>query len=292
MSFPMQQHDARFAEILDVNAVATFIAKDFEFIEGPIWHPTERHVTFSDIPANRLYRYTPAAGVAVYREASNMTNGNTYDRSGRMLCCEHATSRVTREEGGALKVLASHYNGKELNSPNDIVVASDGRIFFSDPTYGRGPHTGVPRDQDLDFQGVYCIPSEGAALRLLSKDFGQPNGLCLDVSEQHLYVADTERRHIRKFRIDSDGSLSGGAAFCESPAPDGLKIDSLGNVYTGGPRGVHVYHRDDGAFLGVISAPGFCANFCWGGDDLQTLYLTSSKAFLQVRVNVPGLALF
>jgi gluconolactonase len=113
-------------------------------------------------------------------------------------------------------------------------------------------------------------------LVLLARDFAQPNGLCLDLTEEHLYVADTERRHIRRFRLESDGSLSGGAVFCESPAP----------------RGVHVYHRDDGVLLGVITAPGFCANFCWGGDDLKTMYLTSSKAFLQVRVEVPGLALF
>jgi gluconolactonase len=287
----MQHNDSRFAEIIDADAKSVAIAQDFDFTEGPIWHPREGHVTFSDIPANRLYRYTPGGGVVLYREPSNMANGNTYDRQGRMLSCEHATSRVTREEGGVLSVLASHYDGKELNSPNDIVVARDGRIFFTDPTYGRQAHTGVVRHQVLDFQGVYRIDPDGT-LTLLTKDFAQPNGLCLDLDEQHLYVADTVRRHIRKFRLEPDGTLAGGTVFCESPAPDGLKTDSLGNVYTGGPRGVHVYHRDDGAFLGVIGTPGFCANFCWGGDDLRTLYLTSSKAFLQVRVEVPGLALF
>lgn len=283
--------DPRFAEIIDVADEATPIAKDFEFIEGPIWHPREGHVTFSDIPANRLYRYTPAAGVTVYREPTGMANGNTYDRQGRMLSCEHATSQVTREEGGELKVLAAGYGGRQLNSPNDVVVAKDGRIFFTDPTYGRREPHGVARPQQLDFQGVYRIDTNGA-LTLLAKDFTQPNGLCLDLEEKHLFVADTERRHIRRFRIEADGSLAGGEVFCESPAPDGLKIDSLGNVYTGGPRGVHVYHRDDGAFLGVIGAPGFCANFCWGGEDYRTMFLTSSKQFLQVRVKVAGMALF
>jgi gluconolactonase len=130
------------------------------------------------------------------------------------------------------------------------------------------------------------------ASRCCRRTSRQPNGLCLDLDEQHLFVADTTRRHIRRFRIEPDGQLSGGAVFCDSPAPDGLKIDSLGNLYTGGPGGVHVYHHRDGAFLGIIESPGFCANFCWGGDDLRTLYLTSSKAFLEVRVKVPGLALF
>lgn len=288
---PNQVVDARFTAILPADREATPIAKDFQFIEGPVWHPQEKHLTFSDIPANRLYRYTPAAGVEVYREPSNMANGNTFDRQGRLLSCEHASSRVSREEHGALVPLATHYDGKQLNSPNDIVVARDGRIFFTDPAYGRQGSHGVERAQELDFQGVYRIDRDGS-LALLSKDFGQPNGLCLGLDETILYVADTERRHIRRFRFATDGSLDGGEVFCESPAPDGLKIDSQGNLYTGGPRGVHVYHKDDGRFLGVIGAPGFCANFCWGGDDYRTLFLTSSKQLLQVRVEVPGLPLF
>ena len=171
---------------------------------GPIWHPRDAHLTFSDIPANKIYRWSETGGVSVYREPSHKANGNTYDRTGRMLTCEHATSRVVRDDGGAVEVIASHYQGKELNSPNDIVVRSDGAIFFTDPTYGRnaGP-TGIERDPELDFRGVYQITPIGE-LKLLASDFNMPNGLCLSLDEQELFVADTPERHVRRFRIDGD----------------------------------------------------------------------------------------
>lgn len=283
--------DPRLNTLINPDATIECLGNDFRFTEGPIWHPQAKHVTFSDIPANKLYRWSDVHGFAVYRDPSNMTNGNTYDAQGRMLSCEHATSRVVREEGGEYKTLASHYDGKELNSPNDIVVARHGAIYFTDPTYGRQAHTGVVRPQMLDCQGVYRIDPRTHELRLLAKDFEQPNGLCFDLSESSLYVADTVRRHIRKFALSADGSLSGGDVFAESPAPDGLKVDSQGHVYTGGPGGVHVYHRDDGALLGIIGTPGFCANFCWGGQDLRTLFLTASTGFFRTEVMVPGVAL-
>ena len=284
--------DPRLREIIDPAAAIETLGDDFQFTEGPIWHPHAKHVTFSDIPANKLFRWSQVHGFAVYRDPSNMTNGNTYDGLGRMLSCEHATSRVVREEAGAYQTLASHYQGKELNSPNDIIVGRDGAIYFTDPTYGRQAHTGVVRPQALDFQGVYRIAPDSLELQLLAADFGQPNGLCFDLAQTALYVADTTNRHIRKFILSTDGALSGGDVFASSPAPDGLKTDSLGHVYTGGPGGVHVYHKDDGALLGVIGTPGFCANFCWGGEDLRTLFLTASTGFFRTRVNVPGLALF
>lgn len=288
----IQQNDSRLSTIIEPNTAIEVLGNDFRFTEGPIWHPRAKHVTFSDIPANKLFRYSDVHGFAVYRDPSNMTNGNTYDIAGRMLSCEHATSRVVREEAGEYKTLASHHEGKELNSPNDIIVGRRGAIYFTDPTYGRQAHTGVVRPQMLDFQGVYRIDPQTNALRLLAKDFDQPNGLCFDLEETSLYVADTARRHIRKFTLSADGDLSGGAVFAESPAPDGLKVDSQGHVYAGGPGGVYIYHRDDGALLGIIGTPAFCANFCWGGDDLKTLYLTASTGLFRAQVKVPGLALF
>lgn len=290
--------DRRLLDVVDEGLELEQLAGDFQFTEGPIWHPREKHLTFSDIPANRMFRWSEAGGVAVFREPSNMTNGNTYDQQGRMLSCEHATSRVTRTEAdGSVTVLASHYQDKELNSPNDIVVRNDGTVWFTDPTYGRADRTGVVREPELDFRGVYRMHPEGGDLVLLAKDFDMPNGLAFTPDHRSLYVADTPRRHIRRFAIEADGSLSGGDVFAESSgdgpgAPDGLKTDSAGNVFCAGPGGVHVYHPADGTCLGVIQTPAFCANFAWGGDDLRTFFLTSSTGLYRTRVKVPGIALF
>ena len=282
--------DERMLQIVAADAQRETIAETFVFTEGPIWHPNEQHLTFSDIPADKLYRYDANAGVAVYREPSNKANGNTYDRQGRMLTCEHGTSRVVRESQGNIEVIASHYDGKELNSPNDIVVRSDGTIFFTDPKFGRlDTPTGIPREPELDFCGVFQITPDGQ-LTLLSADFDMPNGLCLSLDEQTLYVADTPQQHVRSFTIDGS-SLNGGEVLCKSPAPDGLKIDSEGNLYAGGPGGVGVYAAD-GTWLGVFQTPEFCANFTWGDADLKTLYLTASTGLYKIRVNVPGIPLF
>lgn len=283
--------DPRFLAIVDENLERETISEDFQFTEGPIWHPIDAHVTFSDIPANRMYRWSEAAGMAIYREPSNMANGNTYDHQGRVLSCEHATSRVVRERDGELQVVASHFDGKELNSPNDIIVRNNGEIFFTDPLYGRQGNTGVVREPELDFQGVFRLDPESLELRLLSKDFQSPNGLCFGLDHETLFVADTQRRHIRRFQIVGD-TLEGGEVFAESPAPDGLKIDSQGYLYAGGPGGVHVYHPDDGTYLGVIATDAFCANFTWGGDDMMTFFMTSSTGFYRTRVKIPGIALF
>ena len=290
--------DERFLGIADEALELEQLAGDFQFTEGPIWRPGEKHLTFSDIPANRMFRWSDAAGLGVFREPSNMTNGNTYDRQGRILSCEHATSRVVRAEAdGSITVLASHYDGKELNSPNDIVVRNDDTVWFSDPTYGRLGNTGVVREPELDFRGVYRLHPESGRLEPLAKDFEMPNGLAFTPDHRSLYVADTPRMHIRKFAIESDGSLRGGEVFAESSgsgpgAPDGLKTDRAGHVFCAGPGGVHVYHPADGTCLGVLRTPAFCANFTWGGDDFRTFFLTSSTGLYRTRLKVPGIPLF
>ena len=291
--------DERFLAIVPRDFALDTLAEGFGFTEGPIWHPREKHLTCSDIPGNRLHRWSEAGGVSVFRAPSNMTNGNTYDHDGRILSCEHATSQVSRtEHDGSVVVLASHYDGKELNSPNDIVVRRDGMVYFTDPTFGRGGGAvAVARDTELDFTGVYRLDPDSRYLTLLSSDFNQPNGLAFTLDHNGLYVADTPQMHIRRFDVAEDGSLSGGGVFAESTgegagAPDGLKIDSLGNVFCAGPGGVHVYHPDEGTCLGVIKTPAFCANFTWGDDDFRTFFLTSSTCLYRGRVKVPGLALF
>jgi gluconolactonase len=155
--------DDPFRKVVGDETAVERLATGFAFTEGPIWHPRERHLTYSDMPGDHMRRWTEAGGVKTFRNPSNMTNGNTYDRAGRMLSCEHATSQVIRTElDGTIHVLATHYRGKQLNSPNDIVVKSDGRIYFTDPTFGRMPYYGIERTPELDFRGVYRVEEDGS----------------------------------------------------------------------------------------------------------------------------------
>ena len=290
--------DERFLEVVEEDLKLETLGEGFQFTEGPIWHPTEHHLIFSDIPGNRMHKWSATEGLSVYREPSNLANGNTYDKQGRILSCEHGTSRVVREEtDGSLSVVASHYNGKELNSPNDIVVNKNGDIFFTDPIFGRGDHTGIVREPELDFRGVFKVDGGTGELKLLAKDFSQPNGLAFSVDEQHLYVADTPEMHVRRFKVEAIGELSGGEVFATSKgtgfgAPDGLKVASSGHVFCAGPGGVHVYEPEKGECLGVIQTPAFCANFTWGDDDYQTFFMTSSNYLYRTRVKVAGAPLF
>jgi gluconolactonase len=273
------------------------IATGFAFTEGALWQPMRRELYFSDIPNSCIHRWSEAAGVDVVRDPSHKANGLTWDRQGRLLACEHATSRVTRTElNGRVTSLASHYRGKELNSPNDIVTRSDGRIFFTDPTYGRMEFYGVPREPELAFRGVYTMRGDGDAVELLADDFTQPNGLCFSTDERRLFVNDTERRHIRVFEVGADGSLAGGQVWAETigegdGAPDGMKIDRAGNVYCCGPGGIHVF-APDARCLGVVRVPEPTANFCFGGDDLRTLFICASTSVFARPVLVPGHPLF
>ncbi len=293
----VEVHHDLFRRVVGDDAVVEKIAGGFEFTEGPIWHPREKHLTFSDMPGDHMRRWTAAAGITTFRKPSNMANGNTYDRLGRMLTCEHATSRVTRTElDGAITVLATTYRGKQLNSPNDIVVKGDGRIYFTDPTYGRMPYYGVERAAELDFRGVFRVDEDGADLTLLADDFAQPNGLCFSHDERRLFVNDTERGHVRVFAVSADGLLSGGKVWVDvkgsgEGAPDGMKLDRDGNLYCCGPGGLHVF-SPDADLLGVILVPEVMANFTWGDDDLRTIFLTASTSLYRVRTNTPGVPLF
>ncbi len=289
--------DDRFRAVIGDDAELEQLGTGFDFTEGPIWHPVEKHLTFSDMPGNHMRRWTPDGRIVTFRKPSNMANGNTYDRSGRMVTCEHATSRVTRTEpDGSITVLATHWNGKELNSPNDIVVKSDGWIYFTDPTYGRMEYYGLPREQELDFQGVYRVDEDGGNLTLLADDFAQPNGLVFTADESRLFVNDTDRGHIRVFEVKADGTLTGGEVWAEvtgegEGAPDGLKIDVDGNVYCCGPAGLHVF-APDATSLGVILIPEPMANFTWGEDDMKSIFVTASGSLYRVRSNTPGPVLF
>jgi gluconolactonase len=289
----LEIRDRALTKVVGDSVALRQIATGFAFTEGALWQPQQRVLFFSDIPNSRIHRWSENAGVSVVRDPSNKSNGLTWDRQGRLLACEHATSRVTRTEpDGRISVLASHHLGKTLNSPNDIVTRSDGRIFFTDPTYGRLEFYGVPREPELTFRGVYTVRGEGDAPELLVNDFAQPNGLCLSADESRLFVNDTERQQIRVFDLGGDGRLSNGRLWAETVgagagAPDGMKLDSAGNIYCCGPGGIHVF-TPDARCLGVIRMPESTANFCFGGEDLRTLFICASTSIYALRVVVPG----
>jgi gluconolactonase len=288
--------DPRFVEVVGSEVAFEKIAGSFGFTEGPLWHPQQGFLLFTDIPETTIYRWSAADGLSVWRKPSNMANGLTYDREGRLLACEHASSHVTRTgSDGRIEIVASHYDGKLLNSPNDIVVSRGGVVYFSDPTYGRTEPHGVARPQDLSFQGAYCF-APGGALRLIAGDFVQPNGLCLSLDERRLFVNDTIRQHIRVFDVQADGMATGGRVWAETTgtgdgAPDGMKLDSAGHLYCCGPGGIHVFDGQ-ARCLGVIRTPEYTANFCFGDADFRSLYIAASTSIYRIRVKVPGLPVF
>ncbi len=285
--------DQRFVDVVGRGVAYERLADGFMFTEGPQWDPRQQRLLFSDIPGNAILQWSRAAGVRVLRAPSGMANGLAWDRDGCLLCCEHARSRVTRiEPDGAVTVIASSYEGMELNSPNDIVVKRDGGIYFTDPTYGRMEYYGVARAPVLAFRGVYRVEPDGTRITLLVDDFAQPNGLCFSLDERRLFVNDTERMHIRVFDVVGDGTLRNGRIWAELSgdgpgAPDGMKIDSDGNLYCCGPGGIHVLDQSAAA-LGVIRVPRPVANFTWGEDDLRSLFITATDNLYRIRVRVPG----
>jgi gluconolactonase len=285
--------DPRFADVVGPGVSFEQVATGCLFTEGPLWHPTEGFLLWSDMPGDHLRRWSARDGVTTFRKPCNMSNGLTYDRQGRLLVCEHATSQVTRTEAdGRIVPLATHYQGKQLNSPNDIVCSPDGGIYFSDPPYGRAEFYGVKREQELGFQGVYRVGPDPTHPVLLVDDFDRPNGLCFSLDGRRLFINDTARKHIRLFDVREDGTLSGGKVWAETTgsepgAPDGMKIDSAGNIYCCGPGGIHVFTPDAGC-LGVIQVPEYTANMAWGDSDYRSLYITASTSVYRIRVKIPG----
>jgi gluconolactonase len=269
------------------------VATGFGFTEGPVWDKAGRRLIWSDMKHDHMRAWSAESGVQTYRQPSNKANGNTYDAQGRLVSCEHGTSRVVREErDGTLTVLASHWKDNELNSPNDLTIRSDGAIYFSDPTFGRiREDVGIPRPLTLDFRGVYRISPAGE-LSLLVDDFEQPNGLCFSLDEKRLYINDTPKKHIRVFDVQPDGSIANGRLFGETTGeapgmPDGMKLDRDGHVYCTGPGGIHVFDHD-GRCLGVILTPERPTNMAWGDDDLRTLYITAQTSIYRARLATPG----
>ena len=290
-------HDVRrneFTSLVDPDASVRQIGSGFEFTEGPIWHPTEHYLLFSDMPGDVRRRWDETGGVREVMRPSNKCNGMTYDAELNLVVCEHATSSLVRlRPGGEREILASHFEGKELNSPNDVCVRSDGTIYFTDPWFGRMPHYGVERPRELGWQGVFRVSPDGALHLVVDKrQFDQPNGLCFSPDESKLYINDTTRAVIRVFDVTPDGSLSHPRLFAqgirssrEAGLPDGMKCDAEGNIWVTAPGGIRVY-SPDGAQLGTVRIPEMPANLHWGGSEWRTLFVCATTSVYAVETRV------
>ncbi len=283
-------------ELVEQGSEVEQVATGFTFTEGPIWHPSEHYLLFSDMPGNVRRKYTPGSGVEEVMRPSNKCNGMTYDADLNLLVCEHVTSSLVRERpDGTRETLATHFEGKELNSPNDVVVHSSGTIYFSDPWYGRMPVFGEERERELGFQGVYRLaPGGGEPELAVERDaYEQPNGVCFSPDESLCYVNDTPGAYIDVYDVGDAGALENrrrffsgvGSGVIEEGIPDGMKCDERGNVWVTGPAGVWVIDAD-GELLGVVEVPENTGNMTWGGADWHTLYIPSSTSLYAIETLV------
>jgi gluconolactonase len=272
-------------ELVEEGAQVERLATGFTFTEGPIWHPTEHYLLFSDMPGDVRRKYTPDGTVVEIRNFSNKCNGMTYDADLNLLVCEHVTSCLIRETpSGEREIIAQEFEGEELNSPNDVVVHSSGAIYFSDPWFGRMPVFGHPRKRRLGFQGVYRIAPEGGDPQLIvGRDtYEQPNGICF-----------TPGAFINVYDVEDDGTISNerrffsgiGSGIIEEGIPDGMKCDERGNIWVTGPGGIWVISAA-GEHLGTIKVPENTGNLTWGGEDWHTLFIPSSTSLYSIRTTV------
>jgi gluconolactonase len=260
--------------------------------EGPLWWKEGGYLLFSDINASKRMKYTPGQGITVFQEKTNGANGLTRDLQGRLLACEHETRRVTRQElDGSLTVIANSFQGRRLNRPNDVVVKSDGTIYFTDPWTNP-----LPREQwDLTFSGVYRLTPDLGTLTLLLDDMLIPNGIAFSPDESVLYVNDSQRRHIRAFNVAANGTLARASDHVfadlggpESGVPDGMKVDAAGNVYCGGSGGLYVLDSKGKKLGRIVHGESATTNIAFGGNDWKTLFFTTRNTLGSVTLRNPG----
>jgi gluconolactonase len=285
------ENDGGLKGIIPEQPVLEQAAGGFTFTEGPVW--CGDYLLFSDIPRNRIIRLallSDGPEVTTWRRPSGNSNGMTLDKAGRLVVCESSTRRVTRTEvDGTVRVIADSYQGESLNSPNDVVVKSDGAVYFTDPYYVSG---NPPPPEELGFRGVFRAGPDGA-LTMLADDFIFPNGLAFSPDESILYVNDTMQRNIRAYDVKSDGGIGNKRILIEMAgekpgAPDGMKVDTAGNIYCTGPGGIWVI-SPEGSHLGTLSFPEMPANLCWGDTDRRTLYVTARTSIYRLKLLATGI---
>lgn len=290
---PIEQHSPGLERLVDVHQESEELARGFGGAagpaEGPVWWQEGGYLLFSDIGNNRRMKWAPGAGVALVQEPTNEANGLTRDLQGRLIVCEHLARRVTRQDpDGSITVVANNYHSRRLNRPNDVVVKSDGSIYFTDPGLGR-------IESELDFCGVYRVSPDLGTIHVLVRDFVVPNGLAFSPDESILYVNDSRRGHIRAFDVESTGllALATDRVFAilrddRVGVPDGMKVDIAGNVYCTGPGGIWMFDSA-GTHLGTIATGAQTTNVAWGDDDWSTLYFTNWQTLGRIRMKIPGI---
>ena len=294
-----EYYDKRFYDLTVPIAEVEELYSGCRWAEGPVWFNEHASLVWSDIPNQRLLRWIEGQGVSEFRTRSNFANGNTRDRQGRLVSCEHGTRRVTRTEpDGSITVVADKYNGGRLNSPNDVVVKSDGTIWFTDPDYGiMSDYEGYKSDSEQDGCNVYCVNPDTGEIRIVADDFTKPNGLCFNADESQLFIADSGRshdpdgpHHIRVFDVSADNTLSNSRVFCEVDpgVPDGFRLDVHGNVWSSCQNGV-ICFDPEGTPLGKIKIPTMVANLTFGGPRRNRLFITATKSLYAVYVATTGI---
>ena len=290
---PIEQVSSELARIVSLDAPVEQLADGFGNengpAEGPLWWKEGGYLLFSDIGNNRRIKWTAQDGVSVFQEPTSYANGLTRDLQGRLVACDRTPSVRRTEPDGSTTVVANSYQGRSINRPNDVVVKSDGSIYFTDPG---APAPGMA----LDFSGVYRVSADLGTLTLLVKDFVVPNGLAFSPDESILYVNDTRRMHIRAFDVQPNGTLALGSdrVFCNVTGsgpgfPDGMKVDSEGNVYCGGSGGVWIIDPDGNHLGTIVHGATETTNVAFGGDDWKTLYYTTWHTIGRVQLNVAGI---
>lgn len=296
MKANIQVFDARSAGLVRAGAELEVLHDGCTFTEGPVWFGDLQCLLWSDIPNNKLLRWTPDGHVSVFRADSRNTNGNTRDRQGRLLSAEHSGRRVSRTElDGSITVIADSYEGKKLNSPNDVVVKSDGSIWFTDPEYGLWmSFPGEKRQQATE--NVYRVDPATGAVTAVVTDFDKPNGLAFSPDEKFLYVADSAvsnnpngNSHIRRFEVRDDGTLAGGEVFATTVGiPDGLRLDTDANIWTSAGKGVNVYAPSGAFLLRIDGFPHDVTNLTFGGVGKDQIFITAGTSVYALRVNARG----
>jgi gluconolactonase len=299
--------DPRFDRLVPPGVGLEKVAGGFAWVEGPAWNRKGSYLLFSDIPNNTVFKWQEGAGISLFLKPSGYTgtvsfqgrepgsNGLTFDSAGRLVICEHGDRRISRVEADGRKTtLVDRYEGKRLNSPNDLVFASSGDLYFTDPPFGLPKAFDDPQ-KELDFSGVYRLSRSGA-LTLLTKEIRAPNGIALSPDEKTLYVsnADPSRAVWLAYDLRGDGRLGSKRVFFDATAwtttkkgvPDGMKVDREGNLFAAGPGGIHIF-APDGRHLGSIEIGGLTSNVAWG-DDGSMLYITADKAVYRIRLTTKG----